>query len=165
MKTLRLIPALAGLMLAGTAVANVTAENSETATFELSGTIYEQCRVTVFCPDERCQNLDLSSSADTQTTASVGVWCNDGRATANIQYESENGGLASGDNLIDYEMSVTGGNDSGLASSGVFQVNRQAGQGLQGNVHTRSFNIRPQTTGLETRGTYTDTVRVTVIVD
>ncbi|MCC5855107.1 MAG: hypothetical protein JJU10_05395 [Idiomarina sp.] len=163
MKTLRLIPALAGLMLAGTAVANVTAENSETATFELSGTIYEQCRVTVYCPDSRCQNLDLSSAAGSQTTASVGVWCNDGRGSANIQYESENGGLASGDNLIDYEMSV--GNDSGLASSGVFEVNRPAGQGLQGAVQSRSFSIRPQTTGLETRGTYTDTVRVTVIVD
>ncbi|MBE1298986.1 MAG: hypothetical protein GJ680_03620 [Alteromonadaceae bacterium] len=162
MKTSIKLALILASSIAISANASISASNTEVTSFDVGGTVDPQCKVTNYSP-ERSTSLDLTTT-DAQTTASISIWCNTGQGTAVTEYSSANNGymVSSEGNQIAYRMDISGGIASDLLLTSPQTVNQTTGTGVNGSVQTRAVKIKPQVTGLEYAGTYTDTIAVTV---
>jgi len=94
--------------------------------------------------------------ASPQIVAEVVITCNHGGETANVTYESMNGGLLSpSGSLMDYEKSLSGLRGLSLASAGPWTVSQQIGP------RSQFLRVRPLSSGA-IEGSYSDVILVSV---
>lgn len=161
MKTLIKTIAIVSSIAALNANATISVSDTDQTSFDIGGQILPECKVSNYSP-ERSTSLDLASS-ESQTTASVSIWCNTGQGTASTTYSSANAGFLVNENgqKIAYSVDISGtANDLSLTSDQT--VNQVSGSGVQGAEQTRSVSVKPIITGFEYAGTYSDTIAVTV---
>lgn len=146
-------------MVASTAnAAQLLGTDTNTTSFVIGGEIAATCKTTH--TTQNATGINLGSAA-AQTVASVNVWCNNGNMATTTYSSTNNGKLVSGSNEISYLMNVTDtATDVNLTSDQT--VSQAAGAGTDGTVITKDIQIKPQVNGLETAGTYSDTITVTV---
>lgn len=128
---------------------------------EFGGSVDPICRVN-HDPKARSGNLDLSS-ATSQKTNRVFIWCNTGQSNASTTYESINGGYLKNENgdSIPYSVRIPQTeNEINLTSAQT--VLQRSGTGIAGEDKGRMVWVTPQVSGFEYTGSYTDTILITV---
>lgn len=160
-KTLIAIAAFTAL----NANAKIALDADDNTSFDIGGEITSECKI-----DNTSSNdaLDLNlASSEAQSVASVEIWCNTGQSTASTTYSSlNNGKLKNGTNSgqdISYLLDIADtANGTGLDLSTARTVSQASGIGTSGESESKSISIRPQVSGYEYAGTYSDTISVTV---
>ncbi len=159
MNTLLKTTLIASTFTSMAAMANVTGSEGNTASFGISGTISEKCRVTSVADNTE---LVLDENNSEHTIGTLNVWCNNGN-NASTKYSSANGGflrIGATTNEIAYQLQIGSAGFISLTSDK--DVVTTAGNGNSGAVMSHVLKIKPQSNGLEDAGTYTDTITVTV---
>ena len=163
MKTLIKTIALTALAIAVNANATISVSDNQQTSFDIGGSIAPECKVNqIQAPG--AASLDLSS-ATAQNVANVEIWCNTGQSSANTTYASTNNGVLKNSKhegkdiayLVDISDTATG-----LSLTSAQQVSQSSGADINGDSEVKTVSIRPQITGFEYEGAYTDTITVTV---
>lgn len=163
MKTFLKTATLLSVVAAVNAHATILLTHTEQTSFLIGGNIAAECKVNSTAATN-ATSLDLSSSS-AQNIANVEIWCNTGQSTASTTYESFNNGVLDNNThqgediayLIDISETSS---DLSLTSSQT--VNQSASTGVNGASTSRTVSIKPQITGFEYEGAYSDTISVTV---
>jgi spore coat protein U-like protein len=148
--------------------ANATIQLSHTnqTSFQIGGRIAAECKINSTTAIDS-STLNLASSA-AQEIADVEIWCNTGQATASTTYESLNNGVLDNENHagqdIAYLIDISD-TESNLSLTTPQTVNQAAGSGVSGTSQSRVVSIKPQITGFEYEGVYSDTILVTVTLN
>ena len=124
----------------------------------IQGTIQSSCNVylNTLHPLARPMEALRYHMASPQIVAEVILTCNRGDETVSVTYESVNGGLLGADgNLMEYEKSLSGGREVGLASAGPWTVAQRVGP------RSQFLRVRPLSTGV-IQGPYSDVIVVSV---
>lgn len=152
---------LIGAMVPGLAMAKIVLTDTNQTSFDIGGEIAPECKVSNLS-QEQSTALDLSSN-QSQNAGNVSIWCNTGQNAADTTYSSANDGFLVNDNgnQIAYRVNVDGVT-SELNLTTPQTVSQGAGIGVDGNDQASVVSIAPQISGLETAGSYTDTISVTV---
>lgn len=151
--------ALAPLLLSAQTCAEVSPSDNNTTSFNFGGTIAPMCKVAGAQNNTAALTLSSNTSQDIGT---LEVWCNTGRDATTKYSSANNGYLVDGDNRIAYTLDVGElGQNIDLASD-FADTNTQAGQGNDGAGKTQTLKVTPKGTGLESAGSYSDTITVTV---
>lgn len=136
--------------------------DTDTATFEISGTIEKMCKVSTYA-GEPARAVDLSPGAAASTTSSVSTWCNTGQSTVATTFSSANSGKMKNEagDEIGYTASLSGTGSAFDLTSDVTLAKVTSGN-LDGSHVSRSFKVQPDVNGFERAGVYTDTITVQV---
>ncbi|MCC2607276.1 hypothetical protein [Planctobacterium marinum] len=143
--------------------ATISVDDTEQTSFDIGGEILPECKVNR-TQANGATSLDLAST-NSQDVASVEIWCNTGQGTANTTYSSANGGVLKNDThsgkdigyLLDISDTATG-----LSLTSDQEVNQSSGSDVKGDSVAKTVSIRPQVSGFEYEGSYSDTITVTV---
>ncbi|WP_440056765.1 hypothetical protein ACSLBF_17960 (plasmid) [Pseudoalteromonas sp. T1lg65] len=161
MKTLLKSLFVASAITSISAAAAVSDTSGTEAKFSFEGTIEPMCKTD--SGTNSVTGLILDASKQTQEIGTLDVWCNTGE-NATTEYTSANGGyLVSGDNKIAYTLDI--GDTTGVElQNGTFKHSKAtaAGTGRFGETKATALKITPQSNGLDSAGTYSDTITVTV---
>lgn len=136
------------------------ADTNETS-FQIGGEILPECKVSSTALSG-ATSLDLGSTS-AQDAASVSIWCNTGQENATTTYESTNAGFlvnAEGKKIA-YKIDVAG-EQTDIALTSATTIQQSTGTGVDASDETRTISIKPEVTGFEFSGTYSDTIEVTV---
>ncbi len=137
--------------------------------FKIGGKIKPMCDLSIYSPDDRSLALKLygPEAVQYQTTASIGVKCNTGQATAKVTYKSKNNGylvnVKDANKKIAYIADLSG--TSGLTDNDMQSpvTVMQVVTGPEGDSYaTRSFKVKPIVNGHEYAGKYRDMIMVHV---
>lgn len=135
--------------------------NETQVNFTVHGTIQPSCEVYLNGNHPLARPMeDLRyHMASPQIVAEVVVACNRGNETVNVTYESMNGGLLSPNGtLMDYEKSLSGLRESGLASAGPWTISQRVGP------RSQFLRVRPLARGA-IEGSYSDVIFVSLSVN
>lgn len=130
-------------------------------TLTVHGTIQPSCAVYLNGDHPLASPIDQlrHNVIAPQIVAEVVLNCNTGEDAVNVTYESMNGGLLMANGtLLDYEKSLSGRREFGLASSGPWTVTQQVGP------RSQFLRIRPLVRGA-IEGSYSDVIFVSVSFD
>lgn len=158
-KTIAIVTSFAAL----NANAAIELSHTDTTSFDIGGSIAAECKINS-SQAAGATSLDLASSGS-QDVASVELWCNTGQSTASTTYASLNNGVLSNGTHsgqdIAYLLDIAEtGSDLSLTSAQT--VAQSSNTGVSGASTSRTISIKPQVTGFEYEGGYTDTITVTV---
>ncbi|RUO24081.1 hypothetical protein CWE09_13135 [Aliidiomarina minuta] len=131
----------------------------ERQTLSFSGIIEPNCRLGVNAshPAARPMNLALRANAPPQIVAAIQLHCNAAQRSTMVTYHSQNGGLRnSTGTVIDYLTDLTGIQGGSLASAGPWVVEQRA------VPRVNFLRVRPQGSGIEPVGEYSDTIIISV---
>jgi spore coat protein U-like protein len=143
------------------ALAAVSVSDTNSASFNFSGTIEPVCKVKG-SDSNGATAMVIDQNNTTQDIGSLEVWCNTGR-TATTNYSSANKGfLVDGSNQIAYTLSVGDGSAAIDLAGGYTDANTETGSDSNGTGKTSALKITPQSNGLDAAGQYSDTITVTV---
>ncbi len=161
MKTLIKTIVAASVLASMTATANISVSDTNTAVFNIGGTIEPMCKVKSVA-SLNAQSIVLDENNATQEIGTLEVWCNTGRS-ATTKYASANSGfLVSGDKKIGYTLDV-GALASAVDLSNEYTAsNTTAGSDSSGTTAGHTLKITPKSNGLDYAGDYSDTITVTV---
>lgn len=143
------------------ATAVITVSDTNTAIFNLGGTIEPMCKVKSLA-DASSAALLIDQSNATQNIGTLEVWCNTGRNATTKYTSANNGFLVDGANKIGYTLDIGSIASSVDLSSEYTAANTDAGEDRTGTTKPHVLKVTPQSTGLDYAGTYTDTITVTV---
>ena len=158
---------LAVTMLAGAGYAQ-QADNSATPTVELQGERLQYCTALVFCPDDRCRDMQFDGTE--QVTASVGFDCNNA-AGLNVDMNGQNDafwldGTTGG---VNQEIAYTATyNNQPLDFSGYFRpqplfANIDSGlPTADQGAKTHAILVTPEASPAVFGGTYEEFIEITV---
>ena len=152
------------LPLSGVVFAKISLEDTSQTSFDISGTISAECKVTNTVTDT-ANSLDLAS-ATAQNASTVSVWCNTGQSAADTTYSSVNNGYLINEtgNRIAYSINV-GQQANNLSLASPQTIEQFSGIGVNGETIATDVAIVPQVNGFETSGAYSDTISVTVTIN
>lgn len=160
-KTVALLSVTAAINV--NANATISVNDTNETSFEISGTILPECKVNNTTVSG-ATSLNLAST-EAQSVASVEIWCNTGQSSANTTYESLNGGVLKNDTHtgkdIAYLVDISD-TQTGVDLSTAKTISQGSGSDTEGLSVARTVSIRPQVTGFEYEGSYTDTISITV---
>ena len=161
MKTFTKSTIFAALVASTSATAQISVTDTNTAVFNIGGTIEAMCKVKSSSA-AGASALVLDQTNTTQDIGTLEVWCNTGR-NATTKYSSANNGfLVDGANKIAYTLNVgTIASDIDLASD-YTASNTDAGTDRNGTSKSHALKITPLSNGLDNAGNYSDTITVTV---
>lgn len=159
LKTIAIIASAAAL----NANATISVDDDNQTSFDIGGQILPECKVNSTL-SSGAATLDLASSS-AQDVASVEIWCNTGQSSANTTYSSANGGVLKNDThsgkdiayLLDIADTATS-----MSLTSDQEVAQSSGSDVEGASVARTVSIRPQVSGFEYEGSYSDTITVTV---
>lgn len=142
-------------------MADISATDTSSTTFNFGGTISPMCKVNGVA-SQTAAALVLNQNNASQDIGSLEVWCNTGR-NATTRYTSANSGfLVDGANKIPYTLGVGSVADNIDLSSEYVNANTDAGTDNNGTAKSQALKITPQSNGLDNAGQYSDTITVTV---
>lgn len=124
----------------------------------MRGSIQSSCNVylNTHHPLARPMEALRYNMASPQIVAEVVLTCNRGDEMVNVTYESVNGGLLGPNgNLMEYEKSLSGGREVGLASAGPWTIAQRVGP------RSQFLRVRPLSSGV-IQGPYSDVILVSV---
>lgn len=157
MNALKTVFSLGILVLAAPSSAEENRVGQQTLSF--SGIIEPNCHLGVNAnhPAARPSNLVIGANAPPQIVAAIQLHCNAAQRSTMVTYHSQNGGLKNASGfIVDYLTDLTGTQGSALASSGPWVVEQKV-------VPRVSFlRVRPQSSGVEPVGEYSDTIIISV---
>lgn len=158
-KTIAIITTAAAL----NANATISVDDNNQTSFDIGGEILPECKVNSTATDG-ATGLDLAATT-AQDVASVEIWCNTGQSTASTTYSSANGGVLKNDTHsgkdIAYLLDIAD-TSTGLSLTSDREVSQSAGSDVEGASVAKTVSIRPQVSGFEYEGSYSDTITVTV---
>ena len=161
-KTIAIVASFAAL----NANATIELSHTDTTSFDVGGSIAAECKINS-TQAAGATSLDLASSS-AQEVASVELWCNTGQSTASTTYSSSNNGVLSNGTHASQDIAylidiAETGSDLSLTSSQT--VSQSSSTGVNGSSTSRTVSIKPQITGFEYEGSYSDTITVTVALN
>lgn len=160
MKQLKKSLLIAAICASPVAVNAIELTDTDTATFEISGTIEKMCKVSTYA-GEPTREVDLSAGAGASTTSSISTWCNTGQATVDTTFSSANGGKMKNEAGDEIGYSASLGNSTFDLTDDV-TVSKVTSGNLNGTHTSSSFKVQPDVNGFERAGVYTDTITVQV---
>ena len=161
MKTLLKTTLIVSALTSMTATAKISVSDTDTAVFNIGGTILSTCKVNG-TSSAKASSLVIDESNVTQDIGTLDVWCNTGGNATTIYSSANNGFLVDGANKVAYTLDVGDiASDVSLTSNYTASATA-AGSGDQGDSQSHDLKITPISTGLDYAGDYSDTITVTV---
>lgn len=161
MKTLMKTIVAASALASMTATANISVSDTNTAVFNIGGTIEPMCKVNSVA-SASAQTLIFNETNATQDIGTLAVWCNTGNNATTKYASANNGFLVDGANKIGYTLDVGSIASAIDLTSEYTAANTDAGSDRNGTSSDHVLKITPKSTGLDYAGTYSDTITVTV---
>jgi hypothetical protein len=166
MKTLIKTIAIVSSFAALNANAAIQVSDDNQTSFDIGGSIEAECKINSTALTGAA-TLDLASTAS-QDVATVELWCNTGQSTASTTYTSTNSGVLKNGTHdgqdIAYLLDVSQ-TQSDMNLSSAQTVAQASNTGVDGASTSRTVSIKPQITGFEYEGSYSDTITVTVALN
>jgi spore coat protein U-like protein len=160
-KSLVVATAIVSALSSVAATAAIKVSDSNTAVFNIGGTIDAMCKVNS-TGHANASSLVLDQNNATQEIGVLEVWCNTGD-NATTKYSSANNGfLVSGDDKIAYTLDVGNFASAVDLATDYTADTTAAGTDKNGSAESHTLKITPQSTGLDAAGDYADTITVTV---
>lgn len=166
MKTVLKTIALVSAATALNAQASIELSHTHETSFQIGGTVEAQCKVNSI-QSTNAASLNLASTS-AQEIATVEIWCNTTQSTPTTTYASANSGKLANNKhtgqdiayLLDIDQTQTG-----MSLTNPQTVNQDVSTGVTGSSTSRTVSIRPQVSGYEYEGGYSDTISVTVALN
>lgn len=153
---------VAGSVLASmTATADISVSDTNTAVFNIGGTIEPMCKVKSLA-SAGAASLVIDENNTTQDIGTLEVWCNTGRNATTKYASANNGFLVDGANKIGYTLDVGSIASAVDLTSEYTASSTNAGTGRNGASENHTLKVTPKSTGLDYAGSYSDTITVTV---
>ncbi|MFT4926739.1 MAG: spore coat protein U-like protein [Phenylobacterium sp.] len=143
------------------AASQITVSDTNTAIFNIGGTIDAMCKVNS-TGSAGASSLLIDETNTTQDIGTLAVWCNTGRNATTKYASANNGFLVDGSNKVAYTLDVGSiASDIDLATDYTASATA-AGTDKTGTSEDHILKITPLSTGLDAAGNYSDTITVTV---